>query len=79
MYIATYEKCILHYMQLYEVPHPPVTNNSNSEYINKVVKLPWIPTIGPKLRQKKKNEKLKIAIIPKQNKCYQIVFREYTN
>ena len=36
-----------------------VNNKNTSEDINKVVKLPWIPIIGPKLRQafKKKNIK----------------------
>ena len=39
--------------------NPTVNNKDNSEDINKVVKLPWIPIIGPKLRQafKKKNIK----------------------
>ena len=37
----------------------PVNNKDTSEDINKVVKLPWIPIIGPKSRQafKKKNVK----------------------
>ena len=39
--------------------NPPVNNKDASEYINKALKLPWIPIIGPKLRQafKKKNIK----------------------
>ena len=39
--------------------NPPVNNKDTSEDISKVVKLPWIPIIGPKLRQafKKKNIK----------------------
>ena len=38
---------------------PPVNNRDTSEDISKVVKLPWIPIIGPKLRKafKKKNIK----------------------
>ena len=39
--------------------NPPVNNKDFSEDISKVVKLPWISIIGPKLRQafKKKNIK----------------------
>ena len=44
---------------LNELQNSPVNNKDTSEYISKVVKLPWIPIIGPKLRQalKKKNIK----------------------
>ena len=44
---------------LNELQNLPVNNKDTSEDINKVVKLPWIPIIGPKLRQafKKKNIK----------------------
>ena len=44
---------------LNELQNLPVNNKDTSENINKVVKLPWIPIIGPKLRQafKKKNIK----------------------
>ena len=44
---------------LNELENPPVNNKYTSEDISKVVKLPWIPIIGPKLRQafKKKNIK----------------------
>ena len=31
--------------------NPPVNNKDTSEDISKVVKLPWISIIGPKLRQ----------------------------
>ena len=39
--------------------NPPVNNKDTGEDISKVVNLPWIPIIGPKLRQafKKKNIK----------------------
>ena len=44
---------------LNELENPPVNNKYTSEDISKVVKLPWIPIFGPKLRQafKKKNIK----------------------
>ena len=44
---------------LNELQNPPVNNKDNSEDINKAVKRPWIPIIGPKLRQafKRKNSK----------------------
>ena len=44
---------------LNKLQNPPVNNKNTSEDINKVVKLPWIPIIGPKLRLalKKKNIK----------------------
>ena len=38
--------------------NPPVNNKDSSEYINKIVKLPWIPNIGPKLRQVFKNKNI---------------------
>ena len=43
-----------------KLPNPPVNNNKDtSEDISKVVKRPWMPITGPKLRQafKKKNIK----------------------
>ena len=36
---------------LNELQNPPINNKDTSEDINKVVKLPWIPIIGSKLRQ----------------------------
>ena len=35
---------------LNQLQNPPVNNKDTSKDINKVVKLPWIPIIGPKLR-----------------------------
>ena len=51
------EKITKNYLK--ELQNPPVNNKDTSEDISKVVKLPWIPIIGPKLRQafKKKNIK----------------------
>ena len=37
-----------------------VNNKDSSEYINKVIKLPWIPINGPKLRQAFKTINIKI-------------------
>ena len=53
----TLEKITKNYLN--ELQNPPVNNKDTSEDINKVVKLPWIPIIGTKLRQafKKKNIK----------------------
>ena len=53
----TLEKIAKNYLN--ELQNPPINNKDTSEDINKVVKLPWIPIIGPKLRQafKKKNIK----------------------
>ena len=53
----TLEKITKSYLN--ELQNPPVNDKDTSEDINKVVKLPWIPIIGPKLRQafKKKNIK----------------------
>ena len=53
----TLEKITKNYLN--KLQNPPVNNKDTSEDINKVVKLPWIPIIGPKLRQafKKKNIK----------------------
>ena len=55
-----------------------LVNNTDTSEDSKVVKLPWIPIIGPKLRQacKKKNIKtiftsgpnLKIVVMPKQDR-----------
>ena len=42
----TLEKITKNYLN--ELQNPPVNNKDTSEYINKVVKLPWIPIIGPK-------------------------------
>ena len=39
-----------------------VNNKNTSEDINKVVKLPWIPIIGPKLRQAFKNKTIKTIL-----------------
>ena len=57
-----YQRKILEKMtknSLRVLQNPPVNNKDTSEDISKVVKLPWIPIIGPKLRQafKKKNIK----------------------
>ena len=53
----TLEKITKNYLN--ELRNLPVNNKDTSEDINKVVKLPWIPIIGSKLRQafKKKNVK----------------------
>ena len=44
---------------LNELQNLPVNNKDTSEDINKVVKLPWIPIIGPKLRQAFKKKSIK--------------------
>ena len=49
---------------LNELQNPPVNNKDTSEDINKVVKLPWIFIIGPKLRSK-----FKIVVMLKQDKA----------
>ena len=51
----TLEKITKNYLN--KLQNPPANNKDTSEDINKVVKLPWIAIIGPKLRQafKKKN------------------------
>ena len=53
----TLEKTTKNYLKVLQ--NPTVNNKDTSEDISKVVKLPWIPIIGPKLRQafKKKNIK----------------------
>ena len=53
----TFEKITKSYLKVLQ--NPPVNSKDTSEDIGKVVKLPWIPIIGPKLRQafKKKNIK----------------------
>ena len=53
----TLEKIAKNYLKVLQ--NQPVNNKDTSEDISKVVKLPWIPIIGPKLRQafKKKNIK----------------------
>ena len=43
------EKISKNYLK--ELQNPPVHNKHTSEGISKLVKLPWIPIIGPKLRQ----------------------------
>ena len=40
--------------------NPPVNNQDTSEDISKVVKLPWISIIGPKLRQAFKKKNIKV-------------------
>ena len=52
----TLEKITKNYLKVLQNPH---VNNDTSADISKVVKRPWIPIIGPKLRQafKKKNIK----------------------
>ena len=45
------EKITKKYLKVLQ--NPPVNNKDTSAYISKVVKLPWIPFIRPKLRQKK--------------------------
>ena len=58
------EKIAKNYLKVLQ--NPPVNNKDTSEDISKVVKLPWIPIIGPKLRQafKKKNIKIKAKLLP---------------
>ena len=53
----TLEKITRNYLN--QLQNPPISNKDTSEDIIKVVKLPWIPIIGSKLRQafKKKNIK----------------------
>ena len=54
------ESCsCLQFVYLTELQNPPVNNKDTSEDINKVVKLPWIPIIGPKLRQAFKKKTIK--------------------
>ena len=45
----TLEKITKNYLN--ELQKPPVNNKDASDDINKVVKLPWVPIIGTKLRQ----------------------------
>ena len=53
----TLEKIAKNYLKVLQ--NQPVNNEDTSKDISKAVKLPWIPIIGPKLRQafKKKNIK----------------------
>ena len=44
---------------LKELQNPPVNDKDTSENISKVVKLPWIPISGPKLRQAFKKKSIK--------------------
>ena len=53
----TLEKITKNYLN--ELQNPPVNNKDASDDINKVVKLPWIPIIGTKLRQAFKKKKIK--------------------
>ena len=48
---------------LNELQNLPVNNKDTSEDINKVVKLPWIPIIGPKLRQAFKKRTLRPSFL----------------
>ena len=50
----TLEKMRKNYLKVLQ--NPPVNNQDTSEDISKVVKLPWISIIGPKLRQAFKKE-----------------------
>ena len=43
----TFEKITKSYLKVLQ--NPPVNSKDTSEDIGKVVKLPWIPIIGPKL------------------------------
>ena len=52
---------------LNELQNPPVINKDTSEDINKAVKLPWIPIIGPKLRQAFKKKNIKTIFTPDSN------------
>ena len=72
------EKITKNYLN--ELQNTPVTNMDTSEDISKVVKLPWIPIIGPKLRQafRIKNiktiftifrPKFKIVVMPNRGKA----------
>ena len=72
----TLEKITKNYLKVLQ--NPPVNNKDTCEDINKVVKLPWIPIIGFKLKQvfKKKNNKtcyirpkFKIVVMLKQDKA----------
>ena len=53
----TLEKTTKNYLN--GLQQPPVNNKDTSGDINKVVKLPWIPIIGIKLRQAFKKENIK--------------------
>ena len=50
----TLEKMTKNYLKVLQ--NPLVNNKDTKEDISKVVKLPWIPIIGPKLRQAFKKE-----------------------
>ena len=83
----TLEKIAKNYLKVLQ--NQPVNNEDTSEDISKAVKLPWIPIIGPKLRQtfKKKNIKtiftwdpnLKSLYAETRQGCYLTVIREYMN
>ena len=53
----TLEKITRNYFK--ELQNPPVNNKNTSEDINKIVKLPWIPIIEPKLMQAFKKKHIK--------------------
>ena len=83
----TLEKITKHYFK--ELQNLAFNNNNTSEDVNNIVKLPWIPIIGPKLRQafKKKSIKtiftsgasLKSLLCETRQSCYLTVIREYMN
>lgn len=66
-----------------------INNNSNSEDTNKIVKPPWIPIIGFKLRKAFKNKNIKIifasssnlktSLCPNKTTLLRTVIQEYTN
>ena len=57
----TLEKTTKNYLKVLQ--NPTVNNKDTSEDISKVVKLPWIPTIGSKLRQAFKKKSIKTIFI----------------
>ena len=75
----TLEKITKNYLN--KLQNPPANNKDTSEDINKVVKLPWIAIIGPKLRQafKRKtikNPNLKSLLCRTRQSSYLTVIRE---
>ena len=81
------EKITKNYLK--ELQNPSDNNNDTNEYISKVVKLPWMPIIGPKLKQafKKKNIKtiftsgpnLKSLLCRNKTKLLPNSYQEYMN
>ena len=61
----TLEKITKNYLNKLE--NPPVNNKNTSEDVNKVVKIPWIPIIGPKLRQALNKKNIKTIFISGSN------------